>query len=594
MAPRVPLPDVADSCRRFLQWCDPLLDAQEQAATKSAVDLFLQEGGPAHELQSELRKFDAAPSTYSWLDEFWKSRYLGRRDRIALNANFFFLFEPSAVGQLNRAAELTCAAANLSTPLRTISGQSRAQPGDHSEQDRRVFVTTRLPGIDQDTVSPAADRPATATSRHVVVFCRGQAFRLDVLDVHGRPFGIGEVQDRLATILKDAPQPSTPDDSIGWFTTAARAEWARNRHELIAAHPSNATHLRSIETALFCLCLDTAAPADSTRACEQLLHGDGGNRWFDKSISLVVFADGSAGINAEHSMLDGITVAEFTSRLLQWHPDQSTSSPPEDATKSCPDLRKLELVLTSSLRAKLRTAATDFRSFAARRSTRLLSFTDFGANSAKSLGISPDAFVQMAFQLAQQRARGTLGATYESISTRHFHHGRTEAMRVVTPESVRFVTLMDDPTAGVATRRAAFSAAAAAHVTRAKSCKAGLAPEQHLWELQLIAERSRSTAVPNPPIAIFDSPGWQKMRQDALSTSSVAVDGVDYFGFGPTNDQCIGIAYLLQPNRLNIHLCSARSIESDLVAFADELAAAIGELSALPVSGSTEMTREPG
>jgi carnitine O-acetyltransferase len=89
---------------------------------------------------------------------------------------------------------------------------------------------------------------------------------------------------------------------------------------------------------------------------------------------------------------------------------------------------------------------------------------------------SPDAFAQLAFQLAHQRAKGHVGATYESIATRQFRHGRTEAMRVVTPEVVAFVTAMDDPAADADTRRAAFRAAADKHVTRAKDARPGWPP----------------------------------------------------------------------------------------------------------------------
>ena len=69
--------------------------------------------------------------------------------------------------------------------------------------------------------------------------------------------------------------------------------------------------------------------------------------------------------------------------------------------------------------------------------------------------------------------RGSIGATYESISTRQWRRGRTEAMRVVTPEVLEFVSTMEDSAADPTTRRAAFRAAAQAHVQRAKECQAG-------------------------------------------------------------------------------------------------------------------------
>ena len=110
----------------------------------------------------------------------------------------------------------------------------------------------------------------------------------------------------------------------------------------------------------------------------------------------------------------------------------------------------------------MRSAADAFAAYGENTATSTLSFTDFGSNAAKALGVSPDAFVQAAYQLAHQRAKGHLGATYESIATRQYRHGRTEAMRVVTTEMVAFVSAMEDPAADADARRAAFRAATAA------------------------------------------------------------------------------------------------------------------------------------
>ncbi len=82
----------------------------------------------------------------------------------------------------------------------------------------------------------------------------------------------------------------------------------------------------------------------------------------------------------------------------------------------------------------------------------------------------------MAYQLAHRRAKGLTGATYESIATRQYRHGRTEAMRVITPEVLHFVDVMDDAAVNPEVRRTAFRAAAEAHVRRAKECQTGQAP----------------------------------------------------------------------------------------------------------------------
>src|SRR5690242_4348071 len=104
--PRVPLPALEQTCERFLEWCAPLLTADELVTTKAAVAELLEPDGPGGTLHAALERYDAAPGVHSWLDAFWRSRYLGRRDRIALNANFFSLFKDTGQSQVERAAKI--------------------------------------------------------------------------------------------------------------------------------------------------------------------------------------------------------------------------------------------------------------------------------------------------------------------------------------------------------------------------------------------------------------------------------------------------------------------------------------------------------
>jgi carnitine O-acetyltransferase len=214
-----------------------------------------------------------------------------------------------------------------------------------------------------------------------------------------------------------------------------------------------------------------------------------------------------------------------------------------------------------------------------------VTFTDFGAATAKRLGVSPDAFVQMAYQLAHARTKGFVGATYESIATRQWRRGRTEAMRVITPEVLAFVAAMADPDADRAARAAAFRAAAAAHVARAKACQAGDAPEQHLWELQLIQQRQGAELGVTEPLALYSSPGWQVMRDDFLSTSSAPSRNIQVFGFGSTSSHCIGIGYVLNDDRLVLYLSTPQAVADQMTRFADELRGAVTELVALAGEG---------
>lgn len=555
---RVPVPTLADSRRRFLEWCAPLLTPEELAETEAALAEFL--AGPGTELQARLEEYDRAPGVRSWLDTFWPYRYLGRRDRIALNANFFFLFRDSPLGQVDRAAELAAAAVDYKSKLdeELVPPVLLRGTPQSMVQHKFLFSATRIPGEQLDTARTRFPSP----ERHIVVFSKGTPFRLDVLAEDGRPHSPAQLADALRAILKDDHVPDVP---AGSFTTKARAEWAASRAALIEA--GNAEALETIETALFCLCLDDFTPPDGLEACDRLLYGD--NRWYDKAVSLVVFEDGSAGINVEHCELDGTTILGFTDALL------SGSRQPRETAGGVPGFEAIEFTLTDALREDARAAAAAFKAYADATATQTVSF-DFGANRAKELGMSPDAFAQMAYQLAHRRAKGLTGATYESIATRQFQNGRTEAMRVVTPEVVRFADVMTSD-APADEKREAFRAAAAKHVARAKECQAGDAPEQHLWELQLIGKRRGDTETP----ALYSSPGWLKLRDDYLSTSSAPSVNIRYFGFGSTSPQCIGVAYVLLPDRWNIYLSTPKHVSAEMYRFADELAVAVRELQEL-------------
>lgn len=579
--PRVPLPTLEDSCERLIEWCAPLLTAEELAATEAAVAAFLRPDGPGHKLHTALEHYNLDQGVHSWLDTFWRSRYLGRRDRIALNANFFFLFKGSDQPQVERAAGLIAAAVNYKLLLDEELLPPVVQRGRalSMEQNKFLFSATRIPGHVQDTIRApyTQEWPGPSQARHIMVFFRGNTFRMDVIGSDGRPHTVDDLVMGLRAIMKAGAMRAASDASVGHLTTKARAEWAASRQALLACHPGNADALDAVETALFCLCLEDFAPQDSLEAGNHLLHGDSGNRWFDKAVSVIVFDDGTAGINMEHCGLDGTTLVDFLDTAFG-APAEEHSRQSGAQAQGLPAIETIEFVLDGDLHADVSAAADSFATYAANTAATTLSLKGFGANRAKQLRMSPDAFVQMAYQLAHKRTKGFVGATYESISTRQYRHGRTEAMRVITPEVIRFVTAMDDPHTDVATRRAAFRAAAEKHVTRAKECQAGQAPEQHLWELLLIQQRrGEALGVPEPP-ALYQTPGWLTMRNDYLSTSSIPSSNVEYVGFGSTSSQCIGVGYVLRADYLNVYLSTPLPVANQMFVFVDNLRKALHEL----------------
>lgn len=581
--PRVPLPELGDSLRRFEEWCAPLLTAEELAETQAAIQVFADEAGD--QLQMAVKQYNQQDGVHSWLDEFWPARYLGRRVPVSINANFIFTFIEQPLTQVQRAAELVGVAVRYKQQLddEVVPPASLKGTPLCMEQHKFLFSTTRIPGEERDTVRApySVAAPGASPARHIVVIRNHQLFSLNVIAENGQAHSLNELEAALEKIIEQAPATPLPKQaSVGYLTTLPRTEWAGVRTELLSVAPSNEQVSDAIEQALFCLCLDDAEPKGLRESADQLLHGDGANRWFDKSISLIVFGNGVAGVNCEHCGVDGGALVEFVDYLHDKNARGLVGAGRNESVGT-PDISPLTFALNSSLEASIASASQAFDALASNTATHYMSFDDFGSQKIKSLKVSPDAFAQIGFQLAHMRTKGLIGATYESIATRHYDRGRTEAMRVVTAEIAAFVNAMDDKSHSDAEKIELFRAAAAKHSQRLRECQSGEAPEQHLWQLQLLAEAQGLPVDTDEAFRLFRSPGWLKMRNDYLSTSSAPSENITVFGFGATSEQCIGVAYLVRNDSIKAYLSTPSAVAAAMHDFSDNLQQAYRDLAAL-------------
>ncbi len=68
--PKLPIPELATTCQRYLTALKPLQTSREHAETKQAVQEFLHRDGP--ELQEKLRRY--AEGRTSYIEQFCRSR----------------------------------------------------------------------------------------------------------------------------------------------------------------------------------------------------------------------------------------------------------------------------------------------------------------------------------------------------------------------------------------------------------------------------------------------------------------------------------------------------------------------------------------
>jgi carnitine O-acetyltransferase len=555
--------------------------------------------------------------------------------------NPFFLLEddptPARNNQVTRAASLVVSALSFVRAVRreelppdTVRGTPLCM-----YQYSRLFGTARVPTENGCHIGQDPE------AKHIVVLCHGQFYWFDVLDDNSDLIMTEkDMSINLQTIVDDAQQTPIQDaakGALGVLSTENRKIWSGLRDVMTREEGSNnADCLGIVDSALFILCLDYTEPASGADLCQNMLCGTSQiekgvqvgtctNRWYDK-LQIIVCKNGSAGINFEHTGVDGHTVLRFASdlytdtilrfaRTINGQAPSLWASTSPDPSKRDPDSfgdvnttpHKLEWDMVPELGVALRFAETRLADLIQQNEFQTLDFGHYGKNFMTSMGFSPDAFVQMAFQAAYYGLYGRVECTYEPAMTKMFLHGRTEAIRSVTPASVDFVqTFWGEvpPQQKVD----ALKKACQAHTANTRECAKAQGCDRHMYALFSVWQRgvdddgaeaassnglssngysspvegsvvgspgrdsvlsvedkdqlsngghSRNNSSSSPrrqrsaPL-IFQDPGWDKLNNTILSTSNCGNPSLRHFGFGPTSGDGFGIGYIIKDEGISI------------------------------------------
>jgi carnitine O-acetyltransferase len=250
----------------------------------------------------------------------------------------------------------------------------------------------------------------------IVCICRGTFWLFEKTE-HCSVSGLEEM---FASVLRDS---SSLGAGPGVLTYLHRDKWAEGRKQLVAL--GNSATLEAIEKCAFVVCLDEGAPGSKDELFDLTLMGDAtccSNRWFDKPLQLIVYKNGEAGLNGEHSPVDGEPVA----RIVDWILDNEAAVEKSEKNGEKPVVKQLRWNLDSALRGLVKFAIGFAVEQIANLATRQLSFQGYGKEQIRSFKLSPDAWAQAAIQLAYFRLHNRFAPTYESASTRRHLAGRTE------------------------------------------------------------------------------------------------------------------------------------------------------------------------
>uniref|UniRef100_A0A8C4EA66 Choline O-acetyltransferase n=1 Tax=Dicentrarchus labrax TaxID=13489 RepID=A0A8C4EA66_DICLA len=556
--PKLPLPALKDTLEVYLRCVKHLLTEEQFNKTQNIVKQFGAPGGVGELLQSKL--MERRQNKANWVYDYWlNDMYLNNRLALPVNSSPVMVFPQqnfkAPIDSLRFAAHLISGVLEYKTLL-----DAHALPVDYArgqlagtplcmEQYYRLFTSYRLPGPERDTLV-AQESSVMPEPEHIIVACKNQFFVLDVV-INFRRLNERDLLTQLEKIARMADIEEEQLPPIGLLTSDGRTEWAEARSALMR-ESTNRDSLDMIERCLCLVCLDDATGpelSDTTRAM-LMLHGggaakNGGNRWYDKPMQFVVGADGCCGVVCEHSAFEGIVLVQCTEYLLKYMIGSPSKLVRAASVSELPAPRRLRWKCTPEIHKLLASSADKLQRLVKNLDMNVHKFYDYGKEFIKKQKMSPDAYIQVALQLAYYRCHGRPVSTYESASIRRFKEGRVDNIRSATPEALAFVKAM--------TNGEQSTCAISAQTKYTILAITGMAIDNHLLGLREIAHDLK---IEKPEI--FKDEAHLISNQFILSTSQVPTTVEMFCCYGPVLPNGYGACYNPQSNHIIFSVSSFR------------------------------------
>ncbi|KAG9314992.1 acyltransferase ChoActase/COT/CPT [Chiua virens] len=361
----------------------------------------------------------------------------------------------------------------------------------------RIFNVCRVPQHPSDalTIPPPASSPWAST---VIILAHDFYYALRVADPNtGAPLHVDEIEEGMRAVVTDVQRRRRSNElpvEVGVLTAADRDEWSRNYLTLFSTSPRNKLSFEAIHHSLFTVSLDhwpaPSIPADrhenfpltfsfderapeslpifqpscslSTAPSDLMSHQyavrcspSALNRFFDKPLTLIVEPSTRAGAMGEHAPVDALV----PSVVCEWAVAGAdgvticggSADIPFENTHREDNLEGLEtglgarwtrlhFVSSPTIQIAIENAKQCVRKLVSDSDHQVSCFEEWGGQEMKRVSsYQPDAFVQLALQLAYFRIHQCPTPVYETALTRTFQHGRTEIIRSFTTESYIFI-----------------------------------------------------------------------------------------------------------------------------------------------------------
>ncbi|KAG2146165.1 acyltransferase ChoActase/COT/CPT [Suillus bovinus] len=631
--------------------------------------------------QHKLHELDAR-SPHNWLDDnIWTNyAYLSWRVPLLINSNWWLTLvnDPSIPESIlrgdTRSGIEPWQVRRAAYILHRVLDWRARMVNQHPDPDttrtgvwlltntEKMFNTCRLPRTGADVL--ATRNPSSEYAQDIMLMLYDFVYTVRVCEDDRTPLPVQTIEDRIRAVVLDVIKRMESGESavpVGVLTSDDRDCWAEDYQHLLSLSPTNASTFRAISESIMALSLDhyTAMPShypistspnssQSSQASIPALDTDAEilahlyntrspprarNRFFDKSLTLSLERNTRTGVMGEHAPVDALVPSIVFDYGVVAGIEPSAFSEPVPRPLTLEEARvsdggkgwsRWDWVTDERIEARIREAEGRAQASINNSDAGILDFGEYGADWISSVAhLPPDAYTQLALQLAWYRSRGFFTATYETALTRMFNAGRTECVRSASVEALDFVQAAKEWGRGTecvaegsqheVEPRALLHLlqhAIRTHARRTREAATGRGIDRHLLGLKLMLEElpvdastsalssldspssSSPTGLPQKRThPLFADPLFSRSQEWKLSTSGLSAgDQFRGTGFGAGWEDGYGINYLIAPRR--IKFCIESKFSSPLTStnkFKQHIADALQDMRAICEAGELEL-----
>ncbi|AMD22506.1 HHL264Wp [Eremothecium sinecaudum] len=556
--PSLPVPDLNSTLNKYLASIAPFCETKEEYEhQKYLCSDFLNNKGM--ELHGRLLEF--AQGRRNWMGEFWdRQMYLDWNEPIVPFSSYFFGHKalPLSHGEIE-SDYLLKATAIITTVIRFLEHiKAENLPVEMRKGEpycmnsfQLIFNSSRVPGEKGD----GNVFYSIYENNFITVAYHGNFYKVFTHDESGQPLSAGEIWHQLYAIVNQLSHHlrENTNTGVGVLTTLPRDQWYQVYKQLETDYVTRDS-LETIQKSAFLLALDVdKKPITLEEKARNYWHGDGINRYHDKTMQFFVCGNGASGYLAEHSKSDG-TPNLFLNHYLctelrKLDPTEFVASVRGHGASSYTP-QHLPFILTPAIQDTIKAAKATFDKTVYDHEIRVWNYNRYGKKAIKSFGMSPNSYLQQIIQLAIYKYIGRQLPTYEAASTRKYFKGRTETGRSVSVSSAKFVKTWQSPHTSIAEKVQALRESSDAHSKYMNMACEGQGVDRHFFGMKNMLREGEE------PPALFKDPLFKYSSTWLVSTSQLSSEYFEGYGWSQVWDNGYGLAYMINNDFLQINIAT--------------------------------------